>query len=130
MGGLQKGKIMSKFSNVKVLLLCLATILVIVSWYGFNSPAFSQSSRVINLDADLSRLESRINRIEAQLSQLTRGQAPVSPPPSPINSGRRQPQLSREQMFDNLATLVVETKDQVNKLQARVSKLEKVRNTR
>lgn len=114
----------------KVLLLCLTTILVIIGWYGLNSAAFSQPSRVTNLDADLSRLESRINRIEAQLSQLTRGQAPVSPTPSPINSGRRQPQLSREQMFDNLATLVVETKDQVNKLQSRVSKLEKLQNPR
>lgn len=114
----------------KVLLLCVTTILVIISWYGLNSAVISQPSRVTNLDADLSRLESRINRIEAQLSQLTRRQAPVSPTPSPINSGRRQPQLNREQMFDNLATLVIETKDRVNKLQARVSKLEKLRNPR
>lgn len=113
----------------KVLLLCLTTFLVIISWYSLNSAAFSQPSRVTNLDADISRLESRLNRIEAQLSQLTRGQAPVSPA-SPINSGRRQPQLNREQMFDNLATLVVETKDRVNKLQARVSKLEKLQNPR
>jgi BMFP domain-containing protein YqiC len=112
----------------KVLLLCLATILIIISWYGLDSAAFSQTSRVTNLDADISRLETRLNRVEAQLSQLTRGQTPVSPVPAPTNSGRKQPQLSREQMFDNLATLVVETKEQVNKLQARVSKLEKLRN--
>ncbi len=117
----------------KVLLLCLTTILVIVSWYGLNSAAISQPSRFNNLDIDISRIESRLNRLEAQISQISRGQAPVapvSPAPSPRNSGRRQPQLSREQMFDNLATLVVETKDQVNKLQARVSKLEKLRNPR
>lgn len=114
----------------KVLLLCLTTILVIISWYGLNSAVISQPSRVTNLDADLSRLESRINRIEAQLSQITRGQAPVSPAPAPINLGRKPPQLSREQIFDNLATLVIETKEQVNKLQARVSKLEKLRNPR
>ncbi len=109
----------------KALLLCLATILVTISWYGLNSAAFSQSSQ-FNLQTDISRIESRLNRIEAQLSQITRGQAPVSPLPSPINPGRK-PQLSRDQMFDNLATLVVETKDQLNKLQARVSKLEKLR---
>jgi archaellum component FlaC len=113
----------------KVLLLCLTTILVIISWYGLNNAAFSQSSQ-FNVQADISRLESRINRIEAQLSQISRGQAPVSPAPSPIHSGRKPPQLNREQMFDNLATLVVETKEQVNKLQARVSKLEKLRNPR
>lgn len=122
----------------KALLLCLATILVTISWYGLNSAmgdklppgaiAFSQSSQ-FNLQTDISRIESRLNRIEAQLSQINRGQAPVSPLPSPINPGRK-PQLSREQMFDNLATLVVETKDQVNKLQARVSKLEKPRTPR
>ncbi len=112
----------------KVLLLCLATILVTISWYGFHNAAFSQQSQVTNLEADFSRLESRLNRVEAQLSQISRGQvlgAPVSPAPASINSGRKPPQLSREEMFDRLATLVIETKDQVNKLQVRVSKLEK-----
>ncbi len=111
----------------KLLLLCLTTILVTISWYGLNSAAFSQSSRVVNLEADIYRLESRLNRLEAQISQISRGQTPT---PAPINSGRKQPQLSREQMFDNLATLAIETKDQVNKLQVRVSKLEKLRNPR
>ena len=111
----------------KVLLLCLTTILVIISWYRLNSAAFSQPSRLTNLDADISRIESRLNRLEAQISQISRGQPPT---PAPINSGRKQPQLSREQMFDNLATLAIETKDQVNKLQVRVSKLEKLRNPR
>ena len=113
----------------KVLLLCLATILAIVSWYGLNSVAFSQSSQ-FNLQSDISRIESRLNLLEAQVSQLTRGQAPVSTVPAPTNSGRKLPQLSREQMFDRLATLVIETKNQVNKLQVRVSKLEKLRNPR
>ena len=111
----------------KLLLLCLTTILVIISWYGLNSAALSQPSRVVNLEADISRIESRLNRLEAQISQISRGQTPA---PAPINSGRKQPQLSREKMFDNLATLAIETKDQVNKLQARVSKLEKLRNPR
>lgn len=111
----------------KLLLLCLTTILVTISWYGSNSTAFSQQSRVVNLEADIYRLESRLNRLEAQISQISRGQTPA---PAPINSGRKQPQLSREQMFDNLATLAIETKDQVNKLQVRVSKLEKLRNPR
>jgi BMFP domain-containing protein YqiC len=111
----------------KLLLLCLTTILVIISWYGLNSAAFSQQSQ-FNLQADISRIESRLNRLEAQISQISRRQTPTSP--SPSISGRKQPQLSREQMFDNLATLAVETKDQVNKLQARVSKLEKLRNPR
>ncbi len=110
----------------KLLLLCLTTILVTISWYGLNSAAFSQQSRVINLEADIYRLEMRLNRLEAQISQISRGHSA----PAPINSGRKQPQLSREQMFDNLATLAIETKDQVNKLQARVSKLEKLRNPR
>ncbi|PSB31679.1 hypothetical protein [Chlorogloea sp. CCALA 695] len=113
----------------KILLLCSTTILVIISWYGLNNAAFSQQSQ-FNLQADISRLESRLNRLEAQISQLGRGKTPVSPSPLPRNSGRKQPQLSREQMFDNLATLAIETKDQVNKLQVRVSKLEKLRNPR
>lgn len=115
------------FKYKQVLLLFLAVGLAIASWYILHPAAVAQDwSRVNDLETDIYGLEARLNRLEAQVSQITRipyPGAPASPPPL-INPRRNQPQLSREQMFDRLATLVIETKEQVNKLQARVAKLE------
>lgn len=114
------------FKYKKVLLIFLALILAIATWYISHPAATAQNSRVSALEVDINGLESRLNRLEAQISQITRSPypgAPASPPPV-RNPRRNQPQLSREEMFDRLATLVIETKDQVNKLQARVAKLE------
>lgn len=106
----------------KFVLSCLTLLLVIIAWWVVAIPALPQDqSRINALEVDINGIESRLNRIEAQLNQR-RGGAPVPPPT--INSGRnRQPQ-TREQMFDRLATLVIELKQQVNKLETRVSKLE------
>lgn len=119
------------FKYKKVLLIFLAVLIAIATLYSLHPPATAQDSRVSALEVDVNGLESRLNRIEAQISQITRTPypgAPASPPP-PRNLRRNQPPLSREEMFDRLATLVMETKDQVNKLQARVAKLEAQRNS-
>lgn len=116
----------------KIVLSCLTLLLVIVTWTWFiSAPASSQTQSQINaLEVDLNGIESRLNRIEAQLNQLGRFAPPTAtPPPSRSNSGRNTP-LSRDQMFDRLATLVIELKQQVNKLETRVSKLESGRRTR
>ena len=116
----------------KIVLSCLTLLLVIVAWtWLISAPASSQTQSQINaLEVDLNGIESRLNRIEAQLNQLGRF-APPTPtlPPSRSNSGRNTP-LTRDQMFDRLATLVIELKQQVNKLETRVSKLESGRRTR
>ncbi|MBW4639628.1 MAG: hypothetical protein KME05_15625 [Gloeocapsa sp. UFS-A4-WI-NPMV-4B04] len=116
----------------KIVFSCLTLLLVIVAWtWLISAPASSQTQSQINaLEVDLNGIESRLNRIEAQLNQLGRFAAPTAtPPPSRSNSGRNTP-LSRDQMFDRLATLVIELKQQVNKLETRVSKLESGRRTR
>lgn len=114
----------------KITLLCIAVLAVIITWGGLvSAPASSQlvESRLSALEVDTNRIESRLNRIEAQLNQ--RGtespRAPSSsPPPSPINSGRNRRQLNRDEMFDRLATLVIELREQIRELEARVSKME------
>ena len=116
----------------KIVLSCLTLLLVIVAWtWLISTPASSQTQSQINaLEVDLNGIESRLNRIEAQLNQLGRFAPPTAtPPPSGSNSGRNTP-LTRDQMFDRLATLVIELKQQVNKLETRVSKLESGRRTR
>ena len=117
----------------KIVLSCLTLLLVIVAWtWLISTPASSQTQSQINaLEVDLNGIESRLNRIEAQLNQLGRFAPPTPPTPRPSRSnlGRNTP-LSRDQMFDRLATLVIELKQQVNKLETRVSKLESGRRTR
>ncbi|ABA21903.1 conserved hypothetical protein [Trichormus variabilis ATCC 29413] len=105
-----------------------AGALVIVIWLGLlSSPASSQQieSRLNNLQADFSRVLSRLNQIESQLNQNR--QSPSSPRTTitvPSGSRRNISLQEQEKMFDRLATLVVELKQQVNKLEARVTKLE------
>ena len=116
----------------KIVLSCLTLLLVTVAWtWLISTPASSQTQSQINaLEVDINGIESRLNRIEAQLNQLGRFAPPTAtPPPSRSNSGRNTP-LTRDQMFDRLATLVIELKQQVNKLETRVSKLESGRRTR
>lgn len=117
----------------KIVLSCLTLLLVIVAWtWLISTPASSQTQSQINaLEVDINSIESRLNRIESQLNQFGRFAPPMPPNPRPSrsNSGRNTP-LSRDQMFDRLATLVIELKQQVNKLETRVSKLESGRRTR
>lgn len=111
----------------KIALLCVALLLVIIAWSQlFSAPALSQ----LRLESRLNTLEFQINSIQSRLgqleSQLNRGgsfespRAPTTPRPSPNTRGR----LSGDPMFDRLATLVIELKQQVNKLEKRVSQLE------
>ncbi|GAX35448.1 hypothetical protein [Nodularia sp. NIES-3585] len=107
--------------------LMLAGVLVIIVWMGLlSNPASSQQieSRFNNLQADFHRIESRLRRVESQLHQIGKPSSPRTSltPPQPTDAERNlSPQ---EQKFDRLATLVVEIKQQVNKLEERVSQIE------
>ena len=115
----------------KITLICIALLTVIITWGGLApAPALSQrvQSRISALEVDIRGIESRLNRIETQLNQSREFESPrtrsSTPSALPSNSRQNQSQLNREQMFDRLATLVIELKQQVNKLEARVSQLE------
>jgi len=108
----------------RIRLLTLALVLVLIIWGGlFSNTASSQQveSRLNNLQADFNRVESRLNQIESQLYQNR--QAPSTrttlTPRQPTGRGNE-----RDKMFDRLATLVVELKQQVNTLEKRIAKLE------
>lgn len=111
----------------KIWLFVVAVVLVTVIWGGLLShPVLSQQieSRFYNLEADVNRIESRLNQIESLLNQnrSPSSRLPVTlPQPARNNRGNLSQQNA---MFDRLATLVVELKQQVNKLETRVSKLE------
>ncbi|CEJ44778.1 hypothetical protein [Umezakia ovalisporum] len=107
--------------------LILAGIVVIVVWTGlFSHPAVSQQieSRFNNLVADFHRFESRLNKVESKLSgtgQLSSARTYLTPPQSSDTQGNLSHQ---EQMFERLATLLVELKQQVNQLEKKVAELE------
>ncbi|MBD2354015.1 hypothetical protein H6G41_05165 [Tolypothrix sp. FACHB-123] len=109
--------------------LFLAGIFALVLWLGLlSNTASSQQveSRINNLEADLNRVQLQLNQLQFQL-----GQTRVSPSPrttltprTSSGSGRSLSQTERDKMFDRLGTLVVELKQQVNKLETRIAKLE------
>ncbi|BAZ17872.1 hypothetical protein NIES4071_97530 [Calothrix sp. NIES-4071] len=107
--------------------LVVALFLAIILWSGlFAKTASSQliESRLNNLEANFNRLESRLANLETQTNRTppSQGRIPTLPPTTPAR--RTTTQSQRDQMFDRLATLVVETKQQVNRLEQRVKKLE------
>jgi outer membrane murein-binding lipoprotein Lpp len=113
----------------KIQVLILTGILVTIIWGGlFAKTASSQQveSRINNLEADFYRVESRLNQIESQLGQSRQSPSPRTTltPRQSTGSRGNLPQQDRMRMFDRLATLVIELKQQVNKLEERVSKLE------
>lgn len=110
--------------------LMLAGVVVIVIWLGLLShPVSSQQidSRFNNLQADFNRVEARLRRVESQLNQLGRSPSPRTTLTPPQSNNARRNLSQQEQMFDNLATLVVELKQQVNTLEKRVAQLESTR---
>ena len=109
----------------KLRVLLLAAILIFITWGGLISravPSTQFQSQLNNLESDFFRLESRLNRIESQLRQ-SGVRVPINRSGSTDRKARPS-QIQGGQMFDNLATLVIEVKQDLRKLEKRVSKLE------
>ena len=111
----------------KTAMLAIVMLLVILALISLTPEIASSQqdqSRIYNLEFDIRELESRLNQIESQLNQ--RGIVSPRTPgtANPNNRGRNRQQLKRSQTFENLANLVIETRQDVKQLEARVSKLE------
>lgn len=119
-------QVMPKNNSIskKLAIACIAIFLAIIIWGSLvSAPTTSQESRVYSLELDVRGIESRLNRIESQLNQIG-GSAIPAPPQSSSNLGRNRQRLSGDPMFDRLATLAIELKERIDKLDGRVSKLE------
>ncbi|MDZ8187521.1 MAG: hypothetical protein RMX96_22060 [Nostoc sp. ChiSLP02] len=111
----------------KFKVLIIAGILAAIFWGGlFSNTALSQQieSRLNNLEADFNRVESRLSQLESQINRGGRSPSPRTTLTPRQSTGSRQNSSGQDQMFDRLATLVIELKQQVNKLEERVSKIE------
>ncbi|MEP6515975.1 hypothetical protein [Microcoleus vaginatus] len=109
-----------------ICILCLACALAIAV-----APIVTPAQSTTQLEFRITQLERQISELRGQIYSLqnqgSRVNRPQSPPPS--GSGRTNPRpLSGDPMFDNLATLAIETKQDVIKIQERLSKLEASRN--
>jgi outer membrane murein-binding lipoprotein Lpp len=96
-----------------------------------QAPAFLES-RIVRLETENFQLRSQMQRIESQLAQLSGQRLPQQPSSNrrtpQVHSGTNRRQLlpaEREQMFDRLATLVIELKERVQTLEAQVAALKK-----
>lgn len=89
------------------------------------------NSELMSLRARVDRLESEINRFSQSFSRSNQSNRPtISPPrnsPAIVNDraiGRSDP------MFERLANLVIELKEDVRDLQKRITNVEKIQNSK
>ncbi|MEG3976289.1 hypothetical protein QT970_16950 [Microcoleus sp. herbarium8] len=111
---------------IKICLLCLACVLAIAV-----APIFTPAQSTSQLEFRITQLESQISELRGQIYSLQNQGSRVNRPqsPNPPGSGKTNPRrLSGDPMFDNLATLAIETKQDVLKIKERLSKLEASRN--
>ena len=81
--------------------------------------------RVNNLESDVRSLQLRLQQLELMVGKNNQLPVADSPQSSP-NARQNLSQLQQEKMFKNLANLVVELNQKINKLTIRVNQLEKL----
>ena len=116
------------FDNMMLRRLLITGVCVIIVWSGIllNSASPQQVDfRVNNLESDVRSLQLRLQQLELMVSKNNQLPAANNSPVSP-NVRQNLSQSQQEKMFKNLATLVVELNQKINKLTIRVNQLEKL----
>ncbi len=92
-----------------------------------KAEASALESRLSRLENTVFSLRSQISSLEREVRSLQRQQRNNQPPPAtPQASPNQRPSanISDDPMFDRLATLAIELKQRLNKLENRVETLE------
>ena len=107
-------------------LLCLLLLLLFTFIPRFsNAQSIGLESRISRLETELFQVRSRLSNLESQISRVERPAPTPSPTRSPQRSSPRQPTISPSpEMFDRLATLVIELKERIQTLETKVAALE------
>jgi hypothetical protein len=110
----------------KFLFLCVVFVVIIGVSRG---PVFAQSgvdSRVSRLEAEITTLRGQLNQLQSQVNRLgNRSNSGVSAPRVEVSEPEYSaPNSIPKSMFDRLATLVIELKERIDKLEARIAALE------
>lgn len=114
----------------KIELLCLVLILEIalVPKQTLAQGSSYLESRISRLESETYQLRSQINQLQSQVlgvNQSTQRTGSTKPAPPIAPRGNRP--ASADPMFDRLATLAIELKQRINKLEAQVAELQKKR---
>ncbi|HEY9809060.1 MAG TPA: hypothetical protein V6D13_06930 [Halomicronema sp.] len=113
----------------KLLFLCVVFVVVIGVGGITRGPVFAQSgvdSRVSRLEAEVTTLRGQISQLQSQVTRLgNRSNSAVSAPRVEVSEPEYSaPNSIPKSMFDRLATLVIELKERIDKLEARIAALE------
>jgi polyhydroxyalkanoate synthesis regulator phasin len=84
----------------------------------------SMAQSTANLQADIFDLRSQISQLRAEVLQLRQQNYQTKPSRVPTSNRNHVPTGRDEQILDRLATLAIEAKDRLNRLESRVTKLE------
>ncbi len=110
------------------LILILLGLGLLISILVAGSPTRAQFSntdwRVSQLETELGNLRSQVNRLTASLDRRVPAALPPNPTTMPNPVPVLEPSDAAESRFRRLATLVVELRQEVSDLQARVRTLE------
>ncbi|HEY9862952.1 MAG TPA: hypothetical protein V6D21_02115 [Candidatus Obscuribacterales bacterium] len=107
-----------------IILVILITLAILLGW---NHLTLAQGSTT-QLEYRMSRLEAQVSQLIGQINSLqyqTSGTTVIQVKPDPTNPAPelRNPLMSGDPMFDRLATLVIETKQDVQELQKQMTEL-------
>ncbi len=109
------------------LLLILLTLILLIGSLIAYPPVRAQFSntdfRVSQLETEVGNLRSQVNRLAASLDRLTPTPLPTIPTP-PNSTPETAPIAPADTRFNRLATLVIELRQEVIDLHARVRALE------
>ena len=102
-------------------------LLVVFSQWNTVQASDQSTFRLSRLESATRTLQSRINQLENQIGRLSRGTSSPAPTPSLTTppSNADESILASDPMFDRLATLVIETRQDMFALQEQVEALER-----
>lgn len=80
--------------------------------------------RISRIESENARLRARINQLETQVNRISRSAGGVTTPAAPPPTAIDESAFVGDPMFDRLATLVIETRQDVFALQNRLTELE------
>lgn len=114
----------------KLAIALFTLILLLGLWpHGAVPQTFSNVNvRVSNLESQVYQLRAEVSQLRSQVYSLNRSntQAPIALSPAPpIPPRTAPPELTNKSMFDRLATLVIELKERIKDVEARLANLEK-----
>jgi BMFP domain-containing protein YqiC len=104
----------------------IASLLLLLTLLQVPAPAQSVTNltaRITRLESENSGLRSRVSRLESQLSRVGNAVG-VRVPQPPTEQGPVRGELSSDPMFDRLATLAIEQRERMDRLEARLNALE------